>query len=147
MTDFFGVIKKEQVTDPKSYANYVQQNLGTPYPNTKQLIILRKNIKQLFELYPEADYTTLIKMVEWAKSKKKKFAHSYALVASYRYAWRDGYLPELDPNPTKEIDAAIEAALAQETDEEWCRRLAMASGIDVKTEIYTAWKRKEAVTL
>lgn len=144
MSSFFGVMTKEEVKDPKSYANYVQQNIGTPYPTVKQMVILRKNIKSLFDQYPDADYGTLVRLVEWAKAKNKKFAHSYALVASFRYAWKDGYLPELDPNPTREIDQAIEAALSKETDEEWCRRLAMASGIEVKTEIYEAWRRKEA---
>jgi hypothetical protein len=144
MSDFFGIMTKDQVTDPKSYANYVQQNLGTPFPTGKQMVILRKTIKDFFKAYPDADYGTLIRLVEWAKARKKKYAHCYALVSSFRYAWSDGYLPELDPNPTKEIDRAIEEAIAKESDEEWRRRLGMASGIEVKTEIYNAWLRKEA---
>lgn len=144
MSSFYGIMKKEEVVDSKTLAQYVQQKLGTPYPTTQGMIVLRKNIKVIFKLYPDADYQTLVKVVDWAKAKGKKFAHCHNLVAAYRYAWRDGYLPELDPNPTKEIDKLIDQALEKETDPEWCRRLRLSSGVEARTAVYEAWKRKEA---
>lgn len=140
MSSFYGIMKKEEVKDAKTLAQYIQQRLGTPYPTTQGMIVLKQNIKHIFKLYPDANYQTLIKVVDWAKTKGQKYAHCHSLVAAYRYAWRDGYLPELDPNPTKEIDRLIEDALQSETDSDWCRRLIMASGIEAKTNTYKAWK-------
>lgn len=142
MASFYGVMKASDVTDAKTLAQFYQQKLGTPYPTTQGLILLRKQIKMIFQVYPDADYQTLVKMVEWAKAKGRKYAHCHTLVSHYRYAWRDGYLPELDPNPTREIDALITDAMTRETDEDWLRRLSLSSGLDARTQVYNEWVKK-----
>lgn len=144
MASFYGIMKPQDVVDAKTFAIYAQQKLGTPYPTTQGMIALKKNIKNLFATYEYADYQTLVKLVEWARSKKKRYADTFGLVAHFRYAWRDGYLPELDPNPTREIDALIEKALRTEQDQEWRRRLVLSQGVEARTAIYKAWCAKEA---
>jgi hypothetical protein len=137
-----GLVGVQDVNDPVTFAQYVQQRLGTPYPNYKQLPVLRKTIKTFFEAYPNADYGTLVRLTNWARDKKKRPAHSYQLIGMVRYAWSDGALPELDPKDRvdPETEAAIEAALKIEKDEAWRKRLMMATGIQGRQEVYAAWK-------
>ena len=91
----FGKIDRKDVVDSKTYARYVQQKLGVPYPTVKNLVILNKAIKDIFEEYPHINYDTLCNLVDWAKAKNKKFAETYSLVSMYRYAWKDGFSPQL----------------------------------------------------
>ena len=141
-TRFVGPIKPSDVHDAHSFAAYAQQKLGTPYPTGKSIAILKKALKEFLEHYPQADYNTMCRVVEWAKVKKKRYPHVNQLVYAFRYAYADGYLPELDPNTEivdEDLEAQIEAALRDERDEEWRRRLITASGPTARREVFDAW--------
>lgn len=143
-TRFVGMIKPEDVNDAKSFAAYAQQKLGTPYPTGKSISILKKSINEFFEHHPQADYFTLCRVVEWAKAKKKRYPYANQLVYAFRYAYADGYLPELDPNAEivdEDLEEQIEAALRDETNDEWRRRLITASGITARREVFEAWQK------
>lgn len=131
------------VNDPKSFAEYAQQKLGIPYPTGKSIAILKKALREFFEHYPQADYNTMCRVVEWAKTKKKRYAQVYQLVYAFRYAYQDGYLPELDPGrelTDSDLEAAIEAVLVDEHDLEWRRRLIVADGLEARRHVYEQWR-------
>ena len=141
---WFGQLTPDDVHDAKTFATYCQQTLGIPYPRQQDIRYLHKSLREFFEHYPQADYYTLCRIVEWAKAKKKRYAHVNKLVYAFRYAYADGFLPELDPNSEpvdEQLEELIEAALKEETDDEWRRRLMIARGVTARTEVYQAWKQ------
>lgn len=141
--NFLGMMSPQDVVDAKSFANFAQQKLGIPYPTQKSIAVLNKALKEFFAQYPQADYSTMCRLVEWAISKKKRFAHTYSLVYAFRYAYKDGYLPELDPNRERtndDLEALIEEALVVEKDPEWRRRFMVAHGVKARGEVYEAWR-------
>lgn len=141
-TRFIGPIKPTDVHDAMSFAAYAQQKLGTPYPTGKSIAMLKKSLNEFFEHYPQADYLTMCRVVEWARAKKKRYPHANQLVYAFRYAYADGYLPELDPNTEvvdEDLEAQIEAALRDERDEGWRHRLITAAGPTARREVFEAW--------
>lgn len=139
---FANKVNREDVVDGKTFARYVQQRLGTPYPTVKNLVILNKAIKDFFESYPHVGYDSLCNMVDWAKAKNKKFAETYSLVSVYRYAWKDGFLPELDPVNVESENFQVkeDELLNNETDPYWRNKIISAQTIEAKEQIYNLWK-------
>jgi hypothetical protein len=117
--------------------------LGTPYPTGKQMAILKRQLKDLFANNKNASYATLVRTVEWCKARKKRPPHSYTLIAWIRYAWADGYLPELDAKaPVDEpLESLITEALEIEADQQWRYKLIGAQGIEARRKIFESWKQ------
>ena len=136
-----GEIKPEDVVDAQSFAAYAQQKLGVPYPTGKDIAILRRQVKQLFEQQPTATWMTLVRTVQWAVEKKKRYARVYTLVGAFRYAYADGYLPELDPKEAvdEDVERGIAEALQIERDATWRRRLIGAQG-EMRATVLNAWR-------
>lgn len=78
---------------------------------------------------------------------KKRFAETHSIVRFIRYAWRDGYLPELDPKePVDErLEHQIESILKTETDSDWRYRLMTSQGVEARRRVYTAWRIERGV--
>lgn len=132
------------VVDCKTWGGFAQQTCGTPYPTFKYVAKATKRVKEMFELYPNADWQTMARVAIWARAKKRRFATLYGLASSWRYAWKDGFLPELDA-PThvdEETEAAIAKALLTETSPIWRERLIAAEGKKARRQIYEAWSIK-----
>lgn len=132
---------QEAKDKPKAYAEYCQQIIGTPWPTIKDMAILRKKIKEFFSHYPQCDYRSLCRIAQWARARKRRPNRTWMVVALFRDAWRDGYLPELDPAERREenIEQAIADALDEENREEWRRRLLGARGVEARREAYNEW--------
>lgn len=138
---FIDRLRPEDVKDIDTFAEYVSQVLGTPYNTLNDKIVLRKKLKEFEKNVPNGTWQTLVRTCDWAKARKKRPAHSYLVVDWVRYAWADGYLPDLDEKPQdQELEAGIRAALEVETDPEWRRRLIGAEG-RARKEVYVAWKK------
>lgn len=128
------------MVDARSFADYVRQILGTPTSTIKDFVMLQKKLKEHQEAWPNADWQTLVRTVDWAKARKKRPTRSWLLVEWVRFAWADGYLPELDAKPVdQQLEEAISKALEVETDAEWRYRLLGAEG-RARKEVYVAWK-------
>lgn len=134
-----GWLNSTKVDSVESFCEYIQQSMGTPYPTVKMMPSTRKTFARFFEQYPKADWQTLCKTVDYCRAKKKRLAQAYSIVSMVRFAWRDGFLPELDPNVDKEVDAAIAAALEVETDREWRKRLMLATSVEGKQIALREW--------
>lgn len=139
---FQGMVTRENVVDSKTFARYVQQRLGVPYPTAKNLVILNKAIKSFFEEYPHLGYESLCNLVDWAKARNKRFADTYVLVNMYRFAWQDGFLPELDPIDfeAQSFQEKEDFLLDRESDPYWRNKIMDAQTVDAKQAIYEAWE-------
>jgi hypothetical protein len=133
----------KEVCSVRSLAAYAAQETGVPYPAKSHLFAAEKLVKELFDQYPTMSWQTLCGVVTWSKDKGKRFPHVLALLNSYRYAFADGYLNEIDPNSEENketLDTQMEYALSVETDPEWIRRLRTSKGPGRKI-VYAAWKQ------
>lgn len=130
--------------DPtRAFAEYVQQTLGVPWPTQRDMVILRKKVNDFFELYPQADYRTLCRVVVFMRSRKRRVSRMWMVVEEFRKAWAAGQLPELDPGYVRDdgIKTLIEEALTVETDPVWRRRLLLAQGPASQREVYVSWQQ------
>lgn len=127
-----------------AFAEYAQQKLGVPWPTQKDLAILRHKITEFFTHYPKLTYYTLCRVVEWARSRHRRYDRVWKVIDAFRYAWTDGVLPELDPNQTDDtVEARINAALIVETSPTWRRHLLGATGASARRQIIEEWEAKK----
>jgi hypothetical protein len=130
-----------------AFAEFVQQKLGVPWPTQKDLAILRKKITEFFEHYPKLTYFTLCRVVEWCRSRHRRYDRVWKVIDAFRYAWTDGVLPELDPDQTDDsVEDRITAALAVETSPTWRRYLLGATGVSARRQIIEEWEAKKGTT-
>lgn len=132
------------VVDPITFAQYCQQTIGTPLPKGKDVIGLRKVLKDFFEENPTVDYALLARLVDWCRSRKKRPPTAMAVPGYLRYAWAAGHFPELDPNNQErdaDLEKSIDRALEHETNPEWRRRLVGAQGNEARKGVLAAWRR------
>lgn len=129
-----------EAADPNlAFANFVQQTLGVPWPTLKDQKILRARTAEFFEHYPQATWFTLCRVVTWLSAHRQRVPRVWMVVDKFRDCWVDGMLPELDPTQgDTELDAAIEAALQEEDDPSWRRRLMMTEGAS-RQAAYDEW--------
>lgn len=126
-----------------AFAEYAQQKLGVPWPTANDMRILRKKVTEFFGHYPRLTITTLCRVVDWAKSRRRRFDRVWKVVEAFRYAYKDGFLPELDPaGRDEDVETRIAAALAVETDPNWRRWLIVADGVTARTKTITDWEHE-----
>lgn len=140
----FSIIKAESVKDMDTAEQFIKQRVGIGYVTGKDGAIFRKKVNEMFEHYPSADWQTLVKTAEWAKSRRKRYSRLHELVEAVRFAYADGYLPELDPNTQEDVDAEIRNVLREEEDPRWRRRLMVAQGVQAKTMVLEQWREVHA---
>lgn len=136
--------KVANANDPVlAFAAYASQVLGVPFATVKDQQVLRKRIKELFAHYPRADFYTLCRVVQFAKSKRKRFPRVYMVVDEFRQAYKAGVLPELDPDhPDPRVEDKITKILEFETDENWRARLILAAGNEARRAVVIEWQER-----
>lgn len=141
-TRTFTPVDVAEADDPfEIYAHYVRQNVGTPGASKKDLAVLRKKVKQLFEQEPRLDWYSMCRVAQWARAKKRRPPHVHLMADYVKYAWADKYLPELDPDHEDDsLEQKIERALNVEEDAWWRRRLIMTKGVQARTDVYREWR-------
>lgn len=150
MANFFGTLTREEVNSAETFAQFCQQRLGTPYPTGRQIAALKRNVNVFFEQNPQANYGTLVRTVDWCKNRRKRPPHAAGVISNVRFAFRDGYLPELNPNSEEEdvtTESLIKEAVSVETDPWWKDRLLGGKTAKARYEIYESWvtDRKSAL--
>lgn len=132
-------LDRRDVVDAKTFATYAHQRLGCPASTIKDITILRKQVKEFFAKNEQATWATMCNVVDWAKARKKRPHSVYVLVAWAKFAFADGYLPDLIPtNRDPELETLIEAALEVETDPHWRERLFTSYGPGRRV-VYEEW--------
>lgn len=138
-------VKPEDVTSPEKFADYVAQTCGTPWVTFKDMAILKKQLKEFWINCPNANWFTLVRTAQWARSKKKRPARVYSIIRMVPWAWQEGFLPELDP--TKQVDPEVEEQIQQallvEQSPEWRYRLIGAEGMTARREVLLAWQTQK----
>lgn len=136
-------IKRQDVINAKKLAAYCQQETGIPYPSGNQFIVVNVAIKNIFENYPQATYLTLCAIVDWSKKNNRRYAHVGNLLnKGLRYAYLEGYLPELDPrNHPGDLHNLMIEAYNSETNEYWKDRLLRGDDPNIREAIYEEWLR------
>lgn len=147
MSDFFGYITTEDVTDPLSFARYCQQRLGIPYPTGQRMLALRKNTKEFFDNNPRANWSTLARTVEFCQNRNKRYATCVGVLSAVGFALKAGYVPELlvaAPLVDIQLEDAIATALTTEVDQNWRDRLIGSQGLKARQEVYTQWEMQRS---
>lgn len=127
--------------DPtRAFALYAQQVLGIPFATTKDLVLLRQRVNDVFNRCPQATYYTLCRVVSWARRKRIRKPRVYMIIDLVPEAWADKALPELDePVRDQQVERRIANALEVETDPSWRRRLIGAMGTTSRHRILNDW--------
>lgn len=146
MTHPFSIIRPESVKDMDSAEQFIKQQIGIGYVTLKDGVIFRKKVTEMFKNYPGSSWQTLVRTTEWAKSRRKRYARLHELVEAVRFAYADGYLPELDANNEEKIDAEIRSVLQTEMDPAWRRRLLVAQGMRAKMSVLEDWHASQRVS-
>jgi hypothetical protein len=135
----FRPIAASEVTDPDTLARYAQQTIGTKIPNGKEIVLMRTRCKRFFEEYPTADFSTLVHTIDYIRAKRKRVAMPWAVFAFVPWAYKDGFLPELDPRNHVVVDGHVEGQihwiLERETDPWWVNAFTYAVGVDTRKRL------------
>jgi hypothetical protein len=136
-----GRLQSKDVQNYATFARYAQQRLGTPYPaNAADWARAQRKIAPLFEQYPDFDFQSLARVVDWVKSKNKRLGSLAEVAWHVTDAFREGALPEMEPGHREEDkwQEKLWSALETEADPAWRKRLLTAKG-DGRKRVYTAW--------
>lgn len=130
-----------QAPDPlDAWVCYVQQVLGVPFPTVKEMAGLRRMARVFFEQHPRADFFTLCRVVQWNRTRNRRYRSVLAVFESWKDAWVQKKLPELDPaRVDDDVEERITEALKVETNESWRRRLLASKGRDARRQVLSEW--------
>ena len=146
MTMFLRETPASAVVDERTFASYAHQMIGTKFPNLKEMITLRTRTKQFFGEYPLADWATLVQTVAYIRGRRKRVGYPWGVLLFVPDAYRDGFLPELDPRNHERRDPYVEseiaAILAQETDQWWVGALTLASEPAARRDLVRMWRNR-----
>lgn len=137
----FSIVQPEQVEDRDSLQQYIEQQLGVGYVTMKDQAIYRRKVKDCFEHDERITWETMVKTVQWAKTRRKRYSRLHQVVEAVRYAYEDGHLPELDNDVETLLDQQIREVLQSESDPDWRRKLLVAQGETAKTAMLAMWRR------
>lgn len=136
------IMSLPEVEQPEGYAQYLQRELGIPWPTQQDMIVLRKKIKEFFEQYPHATYYSLCRIADWCKVKKRRYERVWMVPAQYRSAWAAGYLSELSEDSDDDaVERAISRALEIEDRPGWRQRLLCTVGRAARREALAEWEK------
>jgi hypothetical protein len=146
MTLFLRGTPAAAVASPETFAAYAQQTLGTKYPNQKEMQGLRKRAKQFFEETPLADWATVVSTVGYLRAMHRRVDMPWAVFSFVPYAFKDGFLPELDPRNhdlrDPYVESEIASILASETDPWWVGCLTLATDPEARRDLVRMWRNR-----
>lgn len=135
--NYVSPLDAEDVVDETSFFVYAHQKLGVPYPRSKEISKVRKQLNLFFEAYPQASYNTLTDVVDWAKIRRKHF-DMCGLVSAYRWAYEDGHMRKLT-RPAPDADGMLNTLLDVVEDPVVRTNLRQAPDVKTRDEIYESY--------
>ena len=146
MADYLGVISRSEVVNSKTFMAYAHQRIGVPPLQQQNVSHFNKRLKEFFASYPNANYQTLTKIVDYILARGLRPTSMLVVLSYYRKAWAAGYLPECDPQVyhDPELEKKLYAALDLEEHPRWIERLKHALWFysDIQRgEVYESWKQ------
>lgn len=141
MSDYLKIWTPEDVHDADTFAEYCQQRIGVPWPTSKDKVVLRKKVNELFDRFPDLTWASMCRIADYVRSRHARPPRVWMVVESFRDAWSKGFLPELDPRDRvdPDLERRINDALLIEQSEYWRTRLVAAKGIEARKSAYEAW--------
>lgn len=130
------------VKNASEFAQFAQQNLGTPWATKKDMVLLQKRSNEFFSHYPHCGWDTLCRVVMWAKRKRKRFAYVWQTVDAFRWAWQDGAIPELERSRDDAVEDRIDDALTIETNDVWRTALIGTENRNQRRELVEQWEQE-----
>lgn len=128
-----------------AFSEYAQQVMGVPFATVKDIVLLRQRVRDVFDRCPQANYYTLCRVVNWAKTKRVRKPRVYMIIDLVPEAWADKALPELDaPVRDEHVEQRMADALRVETDPAWRRRLIGAIGKNARNRVLNDWMQSRA---
>lgn len=144
MSTFLHVVESNEVEDAESFSVFAQQTLGTAHLYGKDMVVLKVRLNKFFKDNPAATYSTLVSTVEYVRAKRKRLAMPWAVIAFVPWAFKDGFLPELDPvnvvYSDPHVESGIAYALERENDPWWVSTLTHANGIKARRMVLGMWR-------
>jgi hypothetical protein len=133
--------KVAEAPDPiVGLANYMQQLLGIGFPTVGDISGIRKVANEIAEHYPGATTNTLCRVVQYAKSRKRRPTKGSQVMGMWRDAMAAGYLNELDPNNDQALIDTIYRILETETEDRWRARLLCCLDNDSRRLAIADWR-------
>lgn len=149
MSTFTRSLSPTDVVDAQSFAAYAQQTIGTKWPTIKERVMLQARTTQFFADNPHADWTTLVKAIAYVRASRRRLAMPWDVLYQVPWAFREGFLPELDPSnhidEDPQVERQIEWILEQETDEWWRHALMYSVGVENRRGLVQMWKTRDPV--
>ena len=135
-------LKDSEVRNARTLCGWATAAYGVPPPTQKDIQILNKKARDLFEAAPGTDWQTIVRVVKWCHQHKRRYGRIWSYVGQYRFAWADGAIElPVDETLADEINRACE----QEADLVWRTRLRRAVG-DYRRDVLSEWQRSRAST-
>lgn len=133
---FLDPVKSSEVVNAVTLCNWAQANHGVPSPTIKDLTILNKKARELFEEVPGSDWQTIVQVVKWCHENKRRYARVWSYVNAYRHAWAAHAIDLPIENRLQEL---MDHALEVETHDGWRARLHRADK-EHWEEVLTEWQ-------
>lgn len=134
-------VRREDVKDAQTFSKFCQQNFGVPYATIKDMAILKKNAKVLFQEHPNLDWQSMVQVAYWCHAKKRKIARTFYYVNQFRWAYADGAITLESPSEAaKDVDERLREALIEEHNLAWRAKLSRADGTEAKREVLRQWE-------
>lgn len=135
--------KAEEVKDALSLCRWASSAYGVPPPTKTDIMTLNKKARELFEQNPGTDWQTIVMVVKWSHSKKRRFGRIWAYLGQYRFAWADGVFDFVPQD--SDLDVAVRDALESEEDPVWRGRLLRSAG-EARAAVLEEWRSKRSTT-
>jgi len=129
------------VVDDTTLIAYVRQHLGCP-GFKKDEIIFRRASKEYRDLNPHISYPDLVRVVDWCKATHRRPPTLASIFRLVGFAYQAGILRSVETHRERLVMNDLYAALAQETDPVWRRRLLDSSG-PAQRKVLAAWKARK----
>jgi hypothetical protein len=127
-------MKPDDVDSPEKFCQYAERTLGMPYTRKKDINQTRVEAHKLFEKHPTLDWRSLCRVVDWMRARKKRVDVPWKAITYFRWAWKDGVLPEL--NWSDHQDQDLEQEIAQ-----ILPRLIVTQGVEARTRALEDWRK------
>jgi hypothetical protein len=101
---------------------------------------MRRYANEIAEHYPTSSVYTLCRVVQYAKSKKRRPTRGAQVLGFWREAMAAGWLNELDPSNDEILMTQIYRILELETDERWRSRLLSCGDNESRRLAISDWR-------
>lgn len=138
------MLQVDEVVDLDSLIDFLNSRVGTPRPLAKDKGVVSKHAKEFFKQYPEADWRALTDLANWARAKNKHL-NMIKLVASWRYAYEDGYMRILQRGNSTNDDDTLQEMLKNVSDHDVRQQMIGAATKTDRDRVYEMYRQRDEI--